>query len=160
MLKNYFKIAIRQLWKNKLFSALNIFGLATSMSVCLLLIMILADQYGYDTFHEKGDRIFRVTSASSENQRPQKPSFATTSITVAEELQNDFPFIENVVRIIQFGAEVRIEEKAFNSEVRTYLVDQDFLNTFSFGWTVSSENILLQAFFQTRRFVLIFDSII
>ena len=84
MLKNYLKITIRQRWKNKLFSALNIFGLAISMSVCLLLIMILADQYGYDNFHEKGDRIFRVTSASSENQRPQNPSFATTSITVAE----------------------------------------------------------------------------
>ena len=143
MLKNYLKIAIRQLWKNKLFSALNIFGLATSMSVCLLLIMILADQYGYDNFHEKGDRIFRVTSASSENQRPQNPSFATTSITVAEELQNDYPFIENVVRIMQFGAEVRIEEKAFNSEVRTYLVDQDFLNTFSFGWTVGDKRTAL-----------------
>jgi len=62
MLKNYLKIAFRQLWKHKLFSALNIFGLAVSMSICLLLFLILSDQYGYDAFHEKGDRIYRVIS--------------------------------------------------------------------------------------------------
>jgi len=76
MLKNYIKIALRQLWQHKLFSALNIFGLATSMSVCLLLIMILSDQYSYDAFHEKGDHIYRVISASSEHQLPEKPRLA------------------------------------------------------------------------------------
>jgi len=143
MLKNYIKIALRQLWQHKLFSALNIFGLATSMSVCLLLIMILSDQYSYDAFHEKGDHIYRVISASSEHQLPEKPRLATTSITVAEDLQEAYPFIENIVRLLNFGAEVRVDEKVFNTDVITYLVDQNFLNTFSFGWVAGEERTAL-----------------
>ena len=57
MIKNYLKVAFRQIGRHKLFSGLNIIGLASSMTVCLLIIMMLADQFGYDTFHEKKDRI-------------------------------------------------------------------------------------------------------
>jgi len=143
MLKNYLKIALRQLWNNKLFSTLNIFGLATSMSVCLLLIMILTDQYGYDTFHEKGDRIYRVTSAKSANQAPNKPYFATTSLTVAEDLKEKYPFVKGVIRFLQFGPEVRIAGKKFTEEVSAYCVDQDFLEVFSFGWMAGDQRTAL-----------------
>ncbi len=143
MLKNYFKIALRQLWNNKLFSALNIFGLATSMSVCLLLIMILSDQYGYDTFHENGDRIFRVTSAKSMEQVPQKTNFATTALTVAEDLQEEFPFVKGVVRFLHVGASVLIGEKKISTDVSAFFVDQDFLEVFSFGWVAGDQRTAL-----------------
>ena len=151
MLKNYLKIALRQLWNNKLFSALNIFGLATSMSVCLLLIMILTDQYGYDTFHEKGDQIFRVTSAKSMEQVPQKPNFATTALTVAEDLKEDYPFIKGIVRFLHAGPEVLIGEKKISTDVWAYFVDQDFLEVFSFGWVAGDQRTAL---LQPRSIVL------
>ena len=141
MLKNYLKIALRQLWKHKLFSALNIFGLATSMCVCLLIIMILADQYGYDKFHEKGDQIYRVISAKAENRAPEIPQMATTSLTVAEDLMKEYPFVKGTVRFLRIGAEVQIEEHAH--EARSYMVDQNFLDIFSFGWTAGDKRTAL-----------------
>ncbi|MEO5783153.1 MAG: ABC transporter permease [Ginsengibacter sp.] len=60
MLKNYFKIAIRNLWKNKGFSFINIFGLAVGIAVCLLIMLFVIDEVSYDKFNKKADRIYRV----------------------------------------------------------------------------------------------------
>ena len=62
MYRNYFLVAVRNLRKHKLFSAINIFGLAISMSVCLGIIMLVADQLSYDRYNPNRDRIFRVTT--------------------------------------------------------------------------------------------------
>lgn len=62
MLKNYLVIALRNLRKYKGFSAINILGLAVSMSVCLLIIALVRDQSRSDRFHAKADRIVRVIS--------------------------------------------------------------------------------------------------
>ncbi len=68
MLRNYFTSAWRNLIKNKTFSFINIFGLAVSMSVCLLIILIIADQKSYDQFHTKKDRIYRIhTGGKNDN---------------------------------------------------------------------------------------------
>ena len=60
MLGSYFKTSTRSMVRNKLFSAINIVGLAISMSVGLLVIAFLTDLLSYDSFHEKKDRIYRV----------------------------------------------------------------------------------------------------
>ncbi len=135
MFRNYLKTALRQLWKNKLFSALNIFGLATSISVCLLLILILADQYGYDTFHEKKDRIYRVVSAKAEaGTAIERPEYATTALSLAEPLAEAYPFVEKTVRILGIGGSLRAGEKTFETGGAGFAVDPTFLEVFSFGW--------------------------
>ena len=78
MLSNYIKIAWRNLLRNKLFSLINIIGLAVSMSVGLLLIAFVIDLRSYDTFHKNGERIYRITSVLTENRNRGK--FATSSI--------------------------------------------------------------------------------
>lgn len=143
MLWNYIKIAFRQLWKQKLFSALNIFGLAVAMSVCLLIIMILTDQYGYDTFHENGDRVYRVITAKERDFQPKTPNWATTSFAVADELQENYPFIESVVRLKQISREIQIEDKKINTDVSAFFVDNDFVDVFSFGWTAGDKRTAL-----------------
>jgi putative ABC transport system permease protein len=60
MLRNYFKTAIRNLWKSKGFSAINIVGLAIGLSTCLLILIFVMDELGYDRYNEKADRIYRV----------------------------------------------------------------------------------------------------
>ncbi len=60
MLKNYILVAFRNILRNKTISFINIFGLAVSMTVCLLLILIVADQYSYDNYHPDKDKIYRV----------------------------------------------------------------------------------------------------
>ena len=60
MLRNYFKTALRNLWKNKGFSALNIVGLAIGLATCLLIVIYVIDELSYDRYNEKADRIMRV----------------------------------------------------------------------------------------------------
>ena len=60
MFKNYFKTSVRSIARNKLFSAINVIGLAISMSICLIMITFLTELYSFDNFHENGDRMYRV----------------------------------------------------------------------------------------------------
>jgi putative ABC transport system permease protein len=60
MLKNYFKTALRNLWKNKGFSAINIAGLAIGLATCLLMIIYVVDELSYDRYNKKADRIYRL----------------------------------------------------------------------------------------------------
>ena len=144
MLYNYFKIALRQLRKHKLFSALNIFSLATSMSVCLLLIMILVDQYGYDDFHANKDLIYRIISAKGENQLPAEPTMATTSLELGEVLKEKYPFIENTVRIANLGGYFKIDGEKKEYDGTGYVVDNSFFDVFSFGWLDGDMEMALQ----------------
>lgn len=145
MIKNYFKIAIRQLFKNKLFSALNIFGFATSLAVCLLLITILNDQYSYDEFHEKGDRIFRVITDKKENNIPiSEPGMATTSLALAEDLKDDYPFIKKTVRVTSMNGDFFKNEKIFAVAKSGFAVDESFLSVFNFGWTAGDKATALR----------------
>ena len=89
MFQNYLKIAWRNLTRNKLFSAINIIGLAVSMCIGLLLIAFVLDLHSYDRFHENGERIYRITSVLTENRKQGRATigrvevgskFATTSI--------------------------------------------------------------------------------
>lgn len=142
---NYLKIAFRQLWKHKMFSALNIFGLATSMSVCLLLIMILMDQYSYDSFHEKGDRIYRVISNRQEKGIPiKRAEYATTALSIAEELKQNYPFVDKAVRVAQINEPFKIDDKTRDTDNSGFAVDADFLEVFDFGWIEGDQRTALQ----------------
>jgi putative ABC transport system permease protein len=65
MLKNYLKIALRTLSRHKLFSFINIFGLALSMSVCMIVMIRIKDQLSYDSFHPHANRTYRILSEVS-----------------------------------------------------------------------------------------------
>jgi putative ABC transport system permease protein len=60
MIRNYFKIALRTLWKNKKLTAINIFGLATGIACSLLIALYVEDELLYDKHHQDASRIYRV----------------------------------------------------------------------------------------------------
>jgi putative ABC transport system permease protein len=60
MFNNYFKTALRNLWRNKGFSAINIVGLAVGLATCLLIIIYVMDELSYDRYNKKADRIYRL----------------------------------------------------------------------------------------------------
>lgn len=91
MIKNYFKIAFRNLLRHKSFSFINIFGLAISMSVCLLIMMIVADQKGYDTFNKNYDRVYRINTVGINGNDMET---ATTAFPLGEELKKEYTGIE------------------------------------------------------------------
>ena len=67
MIRNYFLVAVRNLNRNKFFSAINIFGLALSMTICMAIIMLVADQMTYDRHNRNYNRIYRVNTFMVDN---------------------------------------------------------------------------------------------
>jgi putative ABC transport system permease protein len=101
MFKNYFKMAFRNLWKNKGFSAINIFGLATGIAICLLITLFVKDELSYDKYNEKANRIYRVNSDVRINgtEFNDRVSAAPLGPVLAKE----YPQIEKTVRIRDEG---------------------------------------------------------
>jgi putative ABC transport system permease protein len=111
MIKNYFKTAWRNLVKNKSFSLINIVGLAVSMSVCLLIIMIIADQKNYDQFHVNKERIYRVHTAGKNNNAGMNV-MASSALPLGEVLQKDYPGVEAAASLVQdIGGDIFYNEK-------------------------------------------------
>ena len=101
MFKNYFRIALRNLWRNKGFSAITIFGLAIGMATCLLITLFVTDELSYDRFNEKADRIFRIDADFHVNGNDFKERFSPSQLGPV--LVQDYPQVENYVRFIQQG---------------------------------------------------------
>ncbi|MCF0073019.1 ABC transporter permease [Dyadobacter sp. CY261] len=130
MLGSYFKTSRRTLVRNKLFSLINIVGLAVSMSVGLLVIAIVSDLRSYDDFHEKKDRVFRVIT---QNQAEGQPAmdFASTSVRIGQLLQENVPGIENFTLIrTGFSGDAQIGRNTFPLEA--VWADQSFFKVFTF----------------------------
>lgn len=99
MIKNYFKIAFRNLWRHRGFSALNIFGLAVGMAACFLIFLYIKFELSYDSFHSKSDRIYRVVAdikTPTEVIHGSGPAWA-----VAPNAKDEFPDIEEFVRVAE-----------------------------------------------------------
>ncbi len=129
LLSNYSTVAVRNLTKNKLFSAINIVGLAMSLAIGLLAIAFAAEMYTYDTFHEKGDRIYRITSART-NITEETDVYASASLYTAKRLK-DYGGFEKIVPMYKgFYGDVALEEKLF--AVEGLYVGEDFFSVFSF----------------------------
>jgi putative ABC transport system permease protein len=130
MIKNYFKIAIRNLLRYKVFSFINIAGLTTGLTCCLLMVLYLQHELSYDTFHKKGNRIARVIMEYSFNGSDlSKGNF--TSTKVFPSFKRNFPEVEDGVRLNPVGRLVKYGEKLFNEKNFLY-ADSTFFNLFSF----------------------------
>jgi len=131
MIKNYFKTAWRSLWKNKTFSAINIFGLSMGIAAFLLIVNYLRFEYSYDDAHTKKDRIFRVPMVISEKDGKEQ-TFAFTYPAVAPALKNDFPEIQEAVRFRRQGGIVTQGDQKIVENGGIYYADPELFNLFSF----------------------------
>ncbi|SFB26738.1 ABC transporter permease [Algoriphagus aquimarinus] len=103
MLKNYFKIAWRNLQKKKVYSFINIVGLGVGMACCVLIFMFVQDELSYDNYHEKGDRIYRVLHGEAavdgvEEGSSTEDFWVWGNAPIGPAMQLDFPEIEKVVQ--------------------------------------------------------------
>ena len=101
MLRNYFTIAIRHLNRQKGYSLINVMSLALGISCCLLILLFIRDELSYDRFHDKADRIFRVTA--EHRQGSQVTRNADVLIPIAKFIRADFPEVEDMVRFVPPG---------------------------------------------------------
>ncbi|MBC7903372.1 MAG: ABC transporter permease, partial [Gemmatimonadaceae bacterium] len=143
MYKNYFIVAFRNLIRNKTFTFINVFGLALSMSVCLLVLMRLKDQLSYDDFHKNSDRLYRITTKVT-NPTGQDQLFATTPILLSEKLQKDYALVEDVARISPLrGREYTDGKKKL--KLNTAFTDPGFFKLFSFRLEAGNKTSVLNA---------------
>lgn len=129
MFNNSLKIALRNFFKHKGFSFINIFGLAVGIACCLLIMLYVLDELSYDRYHEKAGRIYRVGLHAFLNNNPINAVVASSPL--AQTLVNEYPEVEAATRARNFGFPVfRYQDKVF-SEERVYWVDPSFSDVFT-----------------------------
>jgi len=102
MFRNYVKIVWRNLANNKVYSAINIGGLAVGMACCLLITLYVTDELSYDRYHQKADRIYRANLGIKFGGTEQL--VATTTDVLGPILQRDYPQVETYVRLYTAGS--------------------------------------------------------
>lgn len=130
MFKNYFKTSLRSIARNKLFSAINIIGLAISMSVCLLMIALFAEVKSYDRFHENAHEIYRFNTIH-QWQENDPSHFASTSILAGKRFKEEVPGFE-VATIINRGLWADAQIGDLKLPLEGLYVDEDFFKVLSF----------------------------
>ncbi len=99
MLKNYFKIAWRNLWKNKFFSVINIAGLATGMCGAILIFTWVQNELSFDRFHNNADNLYKVWNRSYKDASGNVYTWDITSAPVANELKQKYPEVKAAARV-------------------------------------------------------------
>jgi putative ABC transport system permease protein len=129
MIKNYLKIAIRNLWRNKGFSAINIFGLAIGIATCLIIMLFVNNELSYDRFNKKANHIVRVSFQG--NVQGEKMNESTVMPPVAQTLRTDFPEVKEATRIRDYGTPKLIYgDKSFREDHFAF-VDSNFFQVFT-----------------------------
>ncbi|MFC1477531.1 ABC transporter permease [candidate division KSB1 bacterium] len=133
MFKNYLKIAVRTVRKQKLFSFINISGLGLGLACCLLVALFIKHEYSYDMFHEKVDRIYTV-GTSWEVREGRWVHLQDAPAMVGPAAEEMFPEVERATRVLTDLANkvlIRNKDRSFYEE-RFMLADPGFFDVFSF----------------------------
>lgn len=143
MIRNYFKIALRNMWKNKAFSFVNITGLVVGITACLLILQYVSFELSFDQFHHDADRIYRVT-----NDRFQQGKLVQhgtiTYPGVAPAMGKDFNEIESHTTIGNPGTFSLQKDQKIYEDKGAYVNDQ-FLTVFTFPLLVGNPETALKA---------------
>jgi len=144
MLKNYFKTAFRNLWKNKASSIINIFGLTIGLSCCLLIGLYISHELSYDGFEQNGNRIARVIMEYKFDGGSDFKKGNFTSVRVAPVFKRTFPEVSDAVRMTSYQEVVQYKDKLID-EKRFMYTDPSFFNIFSFNLLTGDKSKALSA---------------
>ncbi len=128
MFKNYFKIALRHLLKERRYTFINLTGLAIGVGVALLMFLFVKEEWTYDQFHDKADRIYRVWV--KEHYQGEIFFNTTTPYVLGRELAENFPEIEAVPRYLTGNFNVR--EGQLTEQEDIHVANPDFFEAFDF----------------------------
>lgn len=132
MFKNYFKTAVRNVWKHKAFSFINITGLTIGLTSCILIALFIFDELMFDRFHKNTENIYRVVEGKTIDGKTTKRS--GTGFQVGIRAKTDFPEIQDVARISQFWRpDIRPADNPSKVFHEDYIAaNPGFLSVFSF----------------------------
>ncbi|MES2732105.1 MAG: ABC transporter permease [Bacteroidota bacterium] len=130
MLRNYFKIALRNLWRHKVYSSINVMGLAIGMAACLLIMLFVGHERSFDSFHQKN--IYRLDEVQQWEGMVAPQNVALSMFPMAATLNQDYPEIRNATHIfsdekvpLQYG-----DKRVFIPKL--FWADSSFLQIFDF----------------------------
>ncbi|MCP9765912.1 ABC transporter permease [Lacihabitans soyangensis] len=143
MIRNYFKIAWRNLVKNIGFSAINILGLALGIACCLFIFLYIGDELSFDSFHEKADRVYRINLDVKFGGTEQ--SVATTSDPLGPTLKKDYPQVENYVRLYSAGPFLVKKSGTIDNtrEEKVLFADSTVFEVFTFPLEIGNPKLVL-----------------
>ena len=134
MFKSYLTLALRNLWRNKLHTGINIAGLAAGIASCLLIVLFVRDELSYDRHHAHKDRIFRLSNELILAGKGDR--IALTGLAIGPRLKAEYPDeVEQAVRFMPMAKRitVRYKDKFFN-EQQFFMADPEVFEVFSFEW--------------------------
>ncbi len=142
MLKNYFKITLRNLYRNRLSTFINLFGLSVGISACLLIFLLVKYEISFDSFHKKSDRTYRVLRETAETSGQDFSSSAP--YPMYEALMNDFPELERVTQVFP-GTEYQlsIDDDIWIEEYVAF-ADSAFFDVFDFRLIAGNSSTALK----------------
>ena len=128
MIKNYFKIALRNLSKNKVFSVINISGFAIGLTCFILITVFVIDELSYDKYPAQAENIYRVNLSVAGNG--DVAVYPLVDVAVGEGIKNAFPEVKASTRIFSVSDFVKYDDKQFKEEHLAF-ADSNFLQLFS-----------------------------
>jgi putative ABC transport system permease protein len=143
MLKNYLKIAWRNMMKNKTFSFINIAGLSIGLAACLLILQYVSFKLSFDQFNKNAADIYRVYNDRYQNGKLIQHGTITYS-AIGKALQDDYPEVVNHVRVMPFGKIIIINNTKKTGEQEVLAVDNSFLTMFSYPLTAGDVKTALK----------------
>ncbi|MCJ7582597.1 MAG: ABC transporter permease [Candidatus Aminicenantes bacterium] len=143
MIKNYLKIACRNLFKHKSYSLINLFGLSVGISCCILILAYVGYELSYDAYHTHADNIYRIVSKRTIAGKTRE--FANSPAPMGLTLAQDYPDVLDVVRFMPTVKRIFIfEDTTFFQEGVIY-ADQSVFNVFSFDLLEGNPQTALEA---------------
>lgn len=141
MFKNLFKIALRNIFKDKVYSAINILGLTIGITCSMFLFMYILDELSYDRYHTNANNVYRIVSNIKEPDNAF--TWAVAQVPMAQELRNNYPEVTNAVRFYGTGRTLyKNGDKQFNEE-EFFLTDSTVFDMFTYDFIAGDMNTAL-----------------
>ncbi|WP_456461551.1 ABC transporter permease [Reichenbachiella sp.] len=144
MLKNYFKIALRTLIKNKTYALINILGLSVGITCASLILFYVEDELTYDQFHSQHDKIYRVIE-SDHSDPSDVQHYGQTSPAVPAAMKSDVPGVSDFTRVFQPGGHRDILWNGDKIQIRSYMIaESNFFDFFDFEFVAGDKGSALK----------------
>jgi len=138
MINNYFKIALRNFKRQKIYSFINVFGLALGMAACILILLWVRDELSFDRFHKNADNIYHVNVTIGDNIYASAPS------PLAHALKEEIPEVLDAVRILIPGTRIiKCGSEVFHENGFTY-ADPSVFKIFTFPFIAGDPETALE----------------
>ena len=141
MFKNYFKIALRHLWRNRLYTFINVAGLSIGMTCALLAILYVHDEMSYDLFHKNAPQLYRLTTTIT-GQGGSQQTVGTTGQVQGPAFNEAIPGISDYMRMFGIDA-INMSGNNKSLAVKILYADENFFNLFSFPLSYGNPKTVL-----------------